>query len=138
MKYVSTAGNTHFYNSDSTPSYLSDSRGRSVTPVISPPMPKATLPTDPAAEVTEMPTQPTVRKPGRPPKNGGAAKIALSAPGGIENDPELSQLANHQRTVGPLMDRMGCVLASEERRQTFLDDEDFEDEGWGSEHDMRE
>jgi hypothetical protein len=36
------------------------------------------------------------------------------------------------------MDKMGCVLASEERRTTFLDDEDFEDEGWGSEHDMKE
>jgi hypothetical protein len=135
------ADNSLFYNYDSTPSYLSDSRGRSVTPVISPLMPKATLPTNTATEATdtaEMLTQPLVRKPGRPPKLGGAAKPASSAPGGIENDPELSKLGEHQRIVGPLMERMGCVLANEERRMTFLDDEDFEDEGWGSEHDMRD
>jgi len=33
------------------------------------------------------------------------------------------------------MDRMGCILASAERRAVFLDDEDFEDEVYGSEFD---
>ena len=132
------ADNSLFYNSDSTPSYLSDSRGRSVTPVISPPMPKVALPTDTTTERTEMDIEPLVKKPGRPPKLGGAAKLAPAAKGGIEEDAELSKLAAHQRIVGPLMERMGCVLANEERRATFLDDEDFEDEGWGSEHDMRD
>ena len=132
------ADNSLFYNSDSTPSYLSDSRGRSVTPVISPPMPKVALPTDTTTERTEMDIEPLVKKPGRPPKLGGAANLAPAAKGGIEEDAELSKLAAHQRIVGPLMERMGCVLANEERRATFLDDEDFEDEGWGSEHDMRD
>ena len=103
-------------------------------------MPKATTAdtTDPniTTDSTEMPVQPLVRKPGRPPKLGGAPKVP--AVHGVENDPELKMLADHQRLVGPLMERMGCVLASEERRQTFLDDEEFEDEGWGSEHDMRD
>lgn len=132
------ADNSLFYNSNSTPSYLSDSRGRSVTPVISPSMPKANLPTNSSNDAAEMPAQPLPRKPGRPPKLGGPAKPAAGAQGGIENDPDLSKLAEHQRIVGPLMERMGCVLANEERRATFLDDEDFEDEGWGSEHDMRD
>ena len=132
------ADNSLFYNSDSTPSYLSDSRGRSVTPVISPPMPKVALPTDTTTDTAEMDIEPLVKKPGRPPKLGGAGKPASSAQGGVEEDAELSKLAAHQRIVGPLMERMGCVLANEERRATFLDDEDFEDEGWGSEHDMRD
>lgn len=33
------------------------------------------------------------------------------------------------------MDRMGCVLANDERRRGFLDDEDFEDEVYGSDYD---
>lgn len=41
----------------------------------------------------------------------------------------------HKRLVGATMERTGCVLASEDRREGFLDDEDFEDEVYGSEHD---
>ena len=99
--------------------------------------PKPVLTQSGVEEGSKETPQPAVRKPGRPPKHGGVAK-ATSTSGGVEKDPELSKLAQHQRLVGPLMDKMGCVLASEERRTTFLDDEDFEDEGWGSEHDMRE
>lgn len=102
-------------------------------------MPVKPIPPQPTAEeATDSPPQPAVRKPGRPPKHGGVAKAPVSAQAGIERDPELSKLAQHQRLVGPLMDRMGCILASEERRTTFLDDEDFEDEGWGSAHDVKE
>ena len=65
---------------------------------------------------------------GRPPKDGiSKAERDLGAP--------LKKLEEHQRAVGPSMDRMGCVLATEERRAGFLDDEDFEDEVYGSEHD---
>lgn len=35
------------------------------------------------------------------------------------------------------MDRQGCVLVSEERRRTFLGDEDFEDEIDASEDESR-
>ena len=99
---------------------------------------KAAITQPSVEEATDSPPQPAVRKPGRPPKHGGVPKTATSTSGGVEKDPELSKLAQHQRLVGPLMDKMGCVLASEERRTTFLDDEDFEDEGLGSEHDMKE
>ncbi len=40
----------------------------------------------------------------------------------------LKRLEEHKRIIGPLMDRMGCVLVDDERRAAFLDDEDFEDE----------
>lgn len=39
----------------------------------------------------------------------------------------LKQLEEQKRVVGVVLDRMGCVLADEERRKGFLDDEDFED-----------
>lgn len=127
-----------FYDSPaSTPSYLSDSRSRSVTPIISPQFPTKTLqPTIPQTSDSEPPP-PIIKKPGRPPKYPGISK-ASDARGGVQNDPELSKLAEQQRIVGPLMEKMGCVLASEERRMTFLDDEDFEDEVVGSEYDVNE
>lgn len=101
-------------------------------------------PIDEAAEtISSPPQQPLVKPRGRPRKDGappGTVPTATKAEGkdGIERDPELRNLAQHQRLVGPLMERMGCVLASDERRTTFLDDEDFEDEVWGSDHDMRD
>lgn len=49
-------------------------------------------------------------------------------------DAELKKLEHHQRIVGPTLGKMGCVLADEGRRASFLDDEDFEDEVEGSEH----
>lgn len=88
--------------------------------------------------MTSPQQQPTVAKRGRPPKHGGVPKTTVAGSEGTEKDPELSKLAEHQRLVGPLMDRTGCILASEERRTTFLDDEDFQDECWGSDHDMRQ
>ena len=143
---ICIAETSHFYTSESSPpAYLSDSRGRSVTPIISPPVPIRPLPASQqqpadgdAGIVGSAPPQPAAKQRGRPPKHGGVAKAAPSAHRGVEHDPDLKRLAQHQRLVGPLMDRMGCVLASDERRTTFLDDEDFEDEVRGSDHDMRE
>lgn len=119
----------------SLPAYLLDKDGRAVTPIISPPPPKqpkaaATGQTD--AEMPVLPS-PGVQKlgRGRPPKDGVAkaskAERDLGAP--------LKELEQHQRIVGPTMDRMGCVLANDERRKGFLDDEDFEDEVYGSDYD---
>ena len=147
-----TTDNSLFYSPETTPSYLTDSRGRSVTPVITPPAPTPSKPTATptstplapasatAPETTASSSQLAVRPRGRPRKDGeppraGGAVASGSNIGSIEKDPELRKLADHQRLVGPLLDRMGCVLASEERRLTFLDDEDFEDEVEGSEHD---
>lgn len=47
----------------------------------------------------------------------------------------LADLEEQKRAIGPTMDRTGCIFASDERRRTFLDDEDFEDEVSESEHD---
>lgn len=111
------------------PSYLSDQRGRSVTPIIVPTPPKlaTTLTTTRLRPSSTSPAPPPLPRlgPGRPPKDGSAAASRaehrdLAAP--------LRKLEAHQRAVGAVMERMGCVLASEERRSGFLDDEDFEGE----------
>ena len=74
---------------------------------------------------------PQVKRLGRPPKDStDTAERDEKEPAG-----QLRKLEAHLRTVGPTMDRMGCVLASEERRKTFLDGEDFEDVVDGSEFD---
>lgn len=98
-----------------------------MTPIISPATPTTQLQPQP----TSSPGVPAVARRGRPPKDG----ISKSAQTSVKQDTELKKLEDHLKVVGPTLERMGCVLASEERRQTFLDDEDFEDEGWGSEHD---
>lgn len=67
---------------------------------------------------------------GRPPKDG----IPKSERDALK-DSKLDELEQHKKAVGAVLDRTGCVLASEERRKGFLDDEDFEDEVYGSEHD---
>lgn len=104
-----------------------------MTPVISPraPIVQPIASTDGAADQTARDTTPIIRGRGRPPKDG----IAKTPQNKVGGNTELKKLEEHQRIVGPTVERMGCVLASAERRQTFLDDEDFEDEGWGSEHD---
>lgn len=45
------------------------------------------------------------------------------------------ELREHVDAVGPALGRQGCILASEERRATFLDDEDFESVVYGKEFD---
>lgn len=118
-------------SASSSPAYLNDAYGRSVTPVIEPEPeseiqkgsdPTQTLPMHPAKSSTA--TKPM----DRPPKDG-IPKLERDA------GAELQKLAEHKRIVGPTMDRQGCVLASEERRRTFLGDEDFEDVVEGSEVD---
>jgi len=113
-------------NSDPTPSWLLDQYGRSVTPVITP-TPPPDSGSDLSAEIAATSSAP-VAQPlrGRPPKYGNS-KSDVSAP--------LRDLEIHQAAVGVTMDRMGCILASDERRAVFLDDEDFEDEVFGSEFD---
>ena len=101
------------------PPYLLDKDGRSVTPVISPAPPKqarATATAEGENQQHSPPPPPTVQKlgRGRPPKDGvSKAERDLRAP--------LQSLEQHQRIVGPTMDRMGCVLANEQRRKGFLD-----------------
>lgn len=118
---------------DDLPPYLLDKDGRSVTPIISPAPPKqarATAPTEGEDQQDSPRPPPIVQKlgRGRPPKDGvSKAERDLRAP--------LQSLEQHQRIVGPTMDRMGCVLANKQRRKGFLDDEDFEDEVSGSDYD---
>ena len=97
--------------------YLSDAYGRVITPVISPPPPQQST--------NDMSHVPRV---GRPPKDG-----VTKAERDVAH--ELKSLEEHKRAVGAVMDRTGCVLASEGRRGTFLDGEDFEDVGFGGELD---
>ena len=115
-------------HSDETPSWLLDQYGRSVTPLITPtPPPESGSTVDlsiEAAATSPAPITQPLR--GRPPKHGNS-KSDVSAP--------LRDLEAHQAAVGVTMDRMGCILASDERRAAFLDDEDFEDEVYGSEFD---
>ena len=104
-----------------------------MTPIISPPAaPKPAA----AGESQQSATAPTplVRR-GRPPKDGIPKTPAGAQAGKVLRDTELKKLEEHQRLVGATMGRMGCILANEERRDTFLDDEDFEDVGWSSEFD---
>ena len=116
------------------PSYLSDSHGRSVTPIITP-APTKSISTTTATQGTAgedvrsspPPPAPVMPRlgPGRPPKDGiSKAERDITAP--------LKKLEEHQKAVGPTMDRMGCILANEQRRAGFLDDEDFEDEVYDS------
>ena len=120
------------------PAYLLDSDGRSVTPVITPAASRVKATTakseqddagDTAHESSPAPPTPAPKLgPGRPPKDGiSKAKAGTAAP--------LRELEQHLKIVGPTMDRMGCVLATDGRRRGFVDDEDFEDEVEGSEHD---
>lgn len=108
------------YRRSATPSYLNDAHGRSVTPVISEPTPPPQVQTAAqSAQATFIAEVP--KRIGRPPKDGIPR---------LERDAgaELKKLEEHKAVVGPTMDRQGCVLVSEERRRTFLGDEDFEDE----------
>ena len=102
-----------------------------MTPIISPPSLSAQLATSgpTTQDSTDVPAPKIL---GRPPKNGVSR---APQPQQMQRDTELKKLEDHLKIVGPTMEKMGCVLASEERRRTFLDDEDFEDEVWGSEHD---
>ena len=131
MSEIPETSHYYSYSEGSPPPYLSDSHGRSVTPIIQPAQPanttSSTAPPNPQAT-------PVVKRVGRPPKDG-VAKAAAGQASTYQKDAELKKLEEHLMVVGPTMERMGCVLASEERRGTFLDDEDFEDVGWGSEHD---
>lgn len=105
-----------FHTTAELPSYLADSRGRLVTPIILPPSPPT---------ATERPTN---------------LQTILSQRGRTQSafDAELRELEDDQRIVGPTLGRMGCVFANEARREGFLDDEDFEDEVVGGEHDVQD
>lgn len=87
-----------FYRHPSSPAYLNDSYGRSITPIIEDGQPPL-----------EPPTQTRITKAER------------------EAAAELEKLEDCKGIVGPTMDRQGCILASKERRETFLSEEDFED-----------
>jgi len=125
--------------SSGLPFYLKDAYGRAVTPVISPPTPAAsttedTQQQDPAQQLA------TETKPGQdpPPMNTTQDEDSKTKPArptaAVVLDAELKKLEHHLKIVGPTMGKMGCVLVDEGRRRTFLDDEDFEGEVAGSEH----
>ena len=88
--------------------YLSDSRGRSVTPVIYPA--------------------------GKEPENDAGRGGNVRAPSQTYNSKdereaaaELKKLEDFKRIVGPLFGPEGTILANAKRRRGFLHDEDFED-----------
>ncbi|KAK5165416.1 uncharacterized protein LTR77_008945 [Saxophila tyrrhenica] len=124
-----------FRESPQIPSYLKDSYGRAVTPAIAPRTPAKSATSDTqqqdTLQETSPPPQPSSMEaygPSNPTETRGPKSATLVL------DAELKKLEEQQRIVGPIMGKMGCVLADEGRKRTFLDDEDFEDEVEGSEH----
>jgi hypothetical protein len=97
-------------DSELSEAYLSDSRGRSVTPIIRP-MTNIGL-AEPASQT--MPA-----RLGRPP--AGATKDERKA------RQELQELKERKKAVVPTLEKTGVRLANEKRRMGFLDDENFED-----------
>lgn len=91
--------------------YLSDSRGRQVTPRVEAP-----------SNLQEIPEIQT-RRPGRPPKKSQEQE-ALDAQRVIEKKKQF---------IGPGLDRGGARLATEKRRQGFVDDDDDDEEDEGDE-----
>lgn len=89
---------------------MSDSRGRSVTPVIKP-MSNIGL--------AESASQIMPARLGRPP--AGLSKDERNA------QQELQELKERKKAVGPSLEKTGVRLANEKRRMGFLDDENFED-----------
>jgi hypothetical protein len=129
------------------PRYLTDAHGRAVTPIISPPTPaKTPEPTSdamatadatnsqledqseikpaPSARSSPPPALPRGRGRGRPPKDGIPKHLRPAGDIGAE----LRMLEQEQKLIGPLMGKMGCVLADKGRREGFLDDESFWDD----------
>ncbi|KAK7727038.1 hypothetical protein SLS57_003068 [Botryosphaeria dothidea] len=90
--------------------YLSDSRGRRVTPLIP-------TPSKEALELASAAAAPVPRGPGRP-------KLKTDEQKAKEAQAELEK---KNRLVGPGIDRGGARLANDKRRMGFIDDEDFED-----------
>ena len=138
-----------FRDASEIPRYLTDARGRCITPIILPPTPPASNapPDEPSAlrdtfSSTSSPQRqihPAHQYPAMPTRPGPpSAKPSAKAARKSEFDAELRKLVEEQRRVGWTIGKMGCQLASEARRQGFLDDEDFEDEVFGSEYDAME
>jgi hypothetical protein len=133
------------HEEEELPRYLTDAHGRAVTPIISPPTPAKTP--EPASDAmataeathtqsedqTEMkPTPAAISSPpaavprgrGRPPKDGIPKHLRPAGDIGAE----LRMLEQEQKLIGPVMGKMGCVLADKGRREGFLDDESFWDD----------
>lgn len=108
---------SHSRSSSQTPSYLLDAHGRAVTPLIEPTPP----PQPPLSSISHQHSTSA-----RPANNSAENKLAAQ---------ELEELKTYKKAIGPTMGREGCVLVSEERRETFLGDEDFESVMYGSEFD---
>ncbi|EKG19423.1 Zinc finger C2H2-type protein [Macrophomina phaseolina MS6] len=104
------AGGLSESHDSASEAYLSDSRGRMVTPLIARPSREAIKNAVEAAV-------PAPRKPGRP-KEKSENQKAQEAQAGLEQK---------KRLIGPGLDRGGVRLANEKRRMGFLDDEDFEE-----------
>lgn len=94
--------------------YLSDAQGRSVTPRIIP-----------LSERTEDPSQPILASNIK--GKGKAAATAVMTKDELEAAAEIKKLTDQKLREGVVFGREGTRLATDERRATFRDDEDFED-----------
>lgn len=104
------AGGLSESHDSASEAYLSDSRGRRVTPLIP-------TPSKEALELASAAAAPVPRGPGRP-------KLKTDEQKAKEAQAELEK---KNRLVGPGIDRGGARLANDKRRMGFIDDEDFED-----------
>ncbi|KAI9694058.1 MAG: hypothetical protein M1822_003329 [Bathelium mastoideum] len=101
--------------SDASEAYLSDARGRQVTP-------RVTMPTgaDPSAGTPNVAPssaeQGSSKKRGRPP-GSGQGKLRDQAVEARDN------LERKKKQMGPGLDKGGSILVNEKRRQGFIDDE---------------
>ena len=118
-----------FREPEGLPSYLKDAQGRAVTPLILPPTPALSTSSHIKHETTATSDLQADPLPAMKP-----LPHPLPALNATILDVELKKLEHHQRIVGPILGKMGCVVANEARRASFLDDEEFEDGVEGSEH----
>ncbi|KAM0717382.1 hypothetical protein Q7P37_007234 [Cladosporium fusiforme] len=96
--------------SEPSEAYLSDSRGRSVTPII---RPMSNI------GIGETSYQQMPDRPDRPPAGSSKDERVAFA--------ELQKLKERKKAVGPTMEKTGVRIANSKRRMGFLDDENFED-----------
>ncbi|KAF2761915.1 hypothetical protein EJ05DRAFT_472865 [Pseudovirgaria hyperparasitica] len=102
------SGLSDAHDSEMSEAYMSDSRGRRVTPRIT----SASGQPSSQGQTTDQP-----RKPGRPPKKP------------VEEEAREAQrdLENRKRSFGPGVDQGGSRLATDKRRMGFIDDEHIEE-----------
>lgn len=108
------------HDSELSEAYMSDSRGRRVTPRI---IVSATPTISEEAKVGPAPSSAS-RGPGRP--RTGAPKQMTKKQQEDEKNLQALEFKLHQ--IGPGMDKGGSTLANDDRRRGLYDDEDFEGE----------